>query len=105
MDRHTKEERKRIKEAYEKLNSVMDGGDLRGDDSHEIAAFMRMFMDMVGIGEHEPVNHGTGETHAITFVLHRRRHCQRHLSNVFRPPVRASARSNGRVEHRRGRRR
>jgi len=27
----------------------------KGDDSHEIAAFMRMFMDMVGISDSDPI--------------------------------------------------
>merc|ERR1719223_2201231 len=42
-------------EAYEKLNSVIEGGDGRGDDSQEIAAFMRMFMDMLGISENDSI--------------------------------------------------
>jgi hypothetical protein len=29
-----------------------------GDDSHEIAAFMRMFMDMVGISDSDPIPAG-----------------------------------------------
>jgi hypothetical protein len=49
-----------ITEAYQKLSSVMEGKDsFRGDDSHEIAAFMRMFMDMVGISENDPLPAGT----------------------------------------------
>jgi hypothetical protein len=48
-----------ITEAYKKLNSVMEGKDgFRGDDSHEIAAFMRMFMDMVGISENDTLPAG-----------------------------------------------
>jgi hypothetical protein len=35
---------------------VMEGNDAyRGEDSHEIAAFMRMFMDMVGISESDSI--------------------------------------------------
>jgi hypothetical protein len=30
----------------------------RGEDSHEIAAFMRMFMDMVGISDTESIPAG-----------------------------------------------
>jgi hypothetical protein len=30
----------------------------KGDDSHEIAAFMRMFMDMVGISENDSIPAG-----------------------------------------------
>lgn len=38
----------------------MEGTDgYRGDDSHEIAAFMRMFMDMVGISESDSIPAGT----------------------------------------------
>lgn len=49
-----------ITEAYKKLNSVMEGKEsFRGDDSHEIAAFMRMFMDMVGISENDSIPAGT----------------------------------------------
>ncbi len=48
-----------ITEAYKKLNSVMEGKDsFRGDDQHEIAAFMRMFMDMVGMSEGDPLPSG-----------------------------------------------
>mmetsp|Transcript_19660 Transcript_19660/g.42689 ORF Transcript_19660/g.42689 Transcript_19660/m.42689 type:complete len:1034 (-) Transcript_19660:54-3155(-) len=45
-----------ISEAYQKLNSVMEGTDgYKGDDTHEVAAFMRMFMDMVGISESDSI--------------------------------------------------
>jgi len=38
----------------------MEGTDgYKGDDSHEIAAFMRMFMDMVGISESDSIPAGT----------------------------------------------
>ena len=48
-----------VSEAYNKLNSVMESTDSqRGDDSQEIAAFMRMFMDMVGISDNESVPAG-----------------------------------------------
>lgn len=37
----------------------MEGKDIyKGDDSHEIAAFMRMFMDMVGISESDSIPAG-----------------------------------------------
>jgi hypothetical protein len=45
-----------ICEAYKKLNSVMEGTEgFAGDESHEIAAFMKMFMNMVGISEHDTI--------------------------------------------------
>jgi hypothetical protein len=48
-----------ISEAYQKLNSVMEGSDgYKGDDTHEVAAFMRMFMDMVGISESDSIPAG-----------------------------------------------
>ncbi len=48
-----------ITEAYKKLNSVMEGKDsFRGEDQHEIAAFMRMFMDMVGMSESDSLPTG-----------------------------------------------
>ena len=48
-----------ICEAYKKLNSVMEGNDgFRGDESQEIAAFMKMFMNMVGISEHDTIPSG-----------------------------------------------
>jgi hypothetical protein len=48
-----------ISEAYKKLNSIMEGNDaFPGDDSHEIAAFMRMFMNMVGISESDTISSG-----------------------------------------------
>ena len=48
-----------ISEAYTKLNSVMEGTDgYKGDESHEVAAFMRMFMDMVGISESDSIPAG-----------------------------------------------
>ena len=48
-----------ISEAYKKLNSIMEGNDaFQGDDSHEIAAFMRMFMNMVGISESDTISSG-----------------------------------------------
>lgn len=37
----------------------MEGKDnFRGNDKHEIAAFMKMFMDMVGISEHDSIPSG-----------------------------------------------
>jgi hypothetical protein len=49
-----------VSEAYKKLSSVMEGTDTqKGEDSHEIAAFMRMFMDMVGIADNETIPAGT----------------------------------------------
>lgn len=48
-----------INEAYKKLTSVMEGKDnLKGDDQHEIAAFMRMFMDMVGMADADSIPSG-----------------------------------------------
>lgn len=48
-----------ISEAYKKLSTIMEGKDsYRGDSSHEIAAFMRMFMDMVGITENDTLPAG-----------------------------------------------
>lgn len=48
-----------IADAYNKLNSVMEGSDTqKNEDSHEIAAFMRMFMDMVGISDSETIPAG-----------------------------------------------
>ena len=57
-DQNSKEKYLKISEAYEKLNSVMEASDSRADDSHEIAAFMRMFMDMVGISENDSIPAG-----------------------------------------------
>eukprot|EP01032_Pedospumella_encystans_P021186 gene21186-24046_t len=55
-DQNSKSKYLQISEAYKKLNSVMEGTDgYKGDDSHEIAAFMRMFMDMVGISESDSI--------------------------------------------------
>ncbi|RYH32201.1 hypothetical protein EON65_01100 [archaeon] len=58
-DASAKQKYMQITEAYKKLNSVMEGKDtFRAEDSHEIAAFMRMFMDMVGISENDPLPAG-----------------------------------------------
>mmetsp|Transcript_6289 Transcript_6289/g.10441 ORF Transcript_6289/g.10441 Transcript_6289/m.10441 type:complete len:568 (-) Transcript_6289:66-1769(-) len=55
-DTSSKNKYMQISEAYQKLNSIMEGtGNYHGDDSHEIAAFMRMFMDMVGISESDSI--------------------------------------------------
>eukprot|EP00981_Chlorochromonas_danica_P013706 scaffold6743_cov158-Ochromonas_danica.AAC.6 len=56
-DPQSKQKYIQITEAYKKLNSVMEGKEsFRGEDSHqEIAAFMRMFMDMVGISENDSI--------------------------------------------------
>ena len=58
-DQNTKFKCIQISEAYKKLISVMEGKDqYNGDDSQEIAAFMRMFMDMVGISESDSIPAG-----------------------------------------------
>lgn len=56
-------------EAYEKLNSVMEGGG-RGDDSQEIAAFMRMFMDMLGISENDSIPAGTCMSYTLFSTIY-----------------------------------
>ena len=40
------------------ISSSSEGHKGGGDDSHEIAAFMRMFMDMVGISDSDPIPAG-----------------------------------------------
>lgn len=48
-----------MSEAYQKIISAMEDREpFRGDDSHEVAAFMRMFMDMVGISESDSIPAG-----------------------------------------------
>jgi len=48
-----------ITEAYKKINTILEGKDsFRNDEQHELAAFMRMFMDMVGISENESLSTG-----------------------------------------------
>lgn len=49
----------------------MEGTDgYKGDDTHEIAAFMRMFMDMVGISESDsiPAGSNTVHLHLIAYI-------------------------------------
>lgn len=40
-----------INEAYQKLHSVMESKEEPKDDQHELANFMRMVMDIVGISD------------------------------------------------------
>jgi hypothetical protein len=48
-----------ITEAYKKLNGVIEGKEpFQSDEQHELAAFMRMFMDMVGISGNESISNG-----------------------------------------------
>ncbi len=48
-----------ITEAYKKLSGVIEGKDsFHNDEQHELAAFMRMFMDMVGISGNESLSNG-----------------------------------------------
>jgi hypothetical protein len=48
-----------LNEAFKRLSSVLDGKDsFKGDDQHEIAAFMRMFMDMVGMADADSLPSG-----------------------------------------------
>lgn len=50
----------------------MEGTDgYKGDDTHEIAAFMRMFMDMVGISESDSIPAGSKKTLITTPPLHK----------------------------------
>lgn len=49
-DPHAKHKYSQITEAYKKLSSVMEGKDgFRTDDQHDVAAFMKIFMDMMGM--------------------------------------------------------
>jgi hypothetical protein len=59
VDQNSKAKYQQISEAYQKISSVMEGREpFKGDDSHEVAAFMRMFMDMVGISESDSIPAG-----------------------------------------------
>eukprot|EP01035_Chromulina_nebulosa_P025493 gene25493-33267_t len=51
-DQTAKQKYMQISEAYKKINSVMEGSD---GESREVAAFMRMFMDMVGISDSDSI--------------------------------------------------
>lgn len=55
-----------ISEAYKKINSVMEGSD---GESREVAAFMRMFMDMVGISDSDSIPAGIWQTKNSSFVF------------------------------------
>lgn len=48
-----------ITDAYKKLSAVMEGKDgFRPDDQHDVAAFMRIFMDMMGMSSENDIPHG-----------------------------------------------
>ena len=52
----------------------MEGTDsYKGDDSHEIAAFMRMFMDMVGITENDTIPAGLGITYFVIIIYFKKK--------------------------------
>lgn len=47
-----------INEAYQKLHSVMESKDEPHDDQHELANFMKMVMDIVGISDANTIPSG-----------------------------------------------
>ena len=59
-DQTAKQKYMQISEAYKKINSVMEGSD---GESREVAAFMRMFMDMVGISDSDSIPAGNYLNH------------------------------------------
>jgi hypothetical protein len=86
----------------------MEGKDpYKVDDSHEIAAFMRMFMDMVGISENDSIPAGKLTLSSAELFS---RHVLTEVSVVVclyshdvRNDVWLQSKRRGGVEHRRGR--
>ncbi len=63
----------------------MEGTDgYKGDDSHEIAAFMRMFMDMVGISESDSIPAGTF-LFTLFFIGEVPHHIHGHFLSIHQP--------------------
>jgi hypothetical protein len=99
-----------ITEAYKKLSSVMEGKDaFRGDEQHEIAAFMRMFMDMVGMSESDALPSGkiirttTSPLERLLITSHISTNClfglNEHSCNDVWDDVWFSTKQHGGVEH------
>ena len=58
-DAQAKAKYSQITEAYKRLSSVMEGKDnFRPEDQHDVAAFMRIFMDMMGMSSEHDIPHG-----------------------------------------------
>lgn len=58
-DAQSKAKYSQITEAYKRLSSVMEGKDnFRPEDQHDVAAFMRIFMDMMGMSSEHDIPHG-----------------------------------------------
>ena len=85
-----------ISEAYKKINSVMEGSD---GESREVAAFMRMFMDMVGISDSDSIPAGI-QSKKNSFLNISYGNFYFFFSYDFRYDVWSPSSCNGRVEHR-----
>eukprot|EP01033_Poteriospumella_lacustris_P010322 gene10322-7333_t len=60
-----------VTEAYKRLSSVMEGKDsVRPEDQHDVAAFMRIFMDMMGMSSEHDIPHAAAMTFSMMFGNH-----------------------------------